>query len=180
MVQPSRRMPPFVAEPVTWVWKLIGYAVLAGLAGGYAWLLWDRPLFTLGVSGTVFGAFALAVAYSRKQFRAVATARGAESLCTFTRALPVRELDTWVIRAVFEQLQGYLQGEYPSFPLRPSDRLVEDLKIDTEDLDDLLVIEIGQRTGRDFTTTEGNPYYGKVQTVEDLIRFVCAQPKRAA
>jgi hypothetical protein len=50
--------------------------------------------------------------------------------------------------------------------------------VDAEDLDDVLAAEIAQRTGRSLSGSENNPYYGKVVTVEDLIRFFCAQPKR--
>ena len=116
----------------------------------------------------------------RSRLRALASSRPGESICTFVRELPVRELDPWVVRAVFEQLQSHLQGECRSFPLRPTDRFVEDLHVDPDDLDDDLLEQAAQRTGRLLTDLRANPYYGKVHTVEDLIRFLCEQPRQAA
>ena len=94
-------------------------------------------------------------------------------------ALPVRELDTLVVRAVFEEVRNHItaDGGIP-VPLRPSDRLADDLRIDPDDLDDL-AHQIAQRSGRKRGESTANPYYDKVATVEDLIRFFCAQPKDA-
>jgi len=72
-------------------------------------------------------------------------------------------------------LQEHLNSECTDFPIRPDDRLLEDLRIDPEDLDDLLARQIAERTGRSLANPEENPYYGKVKTVRDLVTFFLGQ-----
>ncbi|HVX90748.1 MAG TPA: hypothetical protein VHC20_03920, partial [Candidatus Paceibacterota bacterium] len=92
------------------------------------------------------------------------------------RSFERRRVDTWVIRAVYEQLQSHLGTEKP-VPIRATDSLANDLLVDDEDLDMDIAEEILQRTGRSMKDTERNPYYGKVRTVADLVYFVNEQPK---
>src|SRR4030095_4437057 len=56
--------------------------------------------------------------------------RTGEDIGTFARAFDRRSesFDPWVVRATWEALQPYV-----SFPLRPTDRLVEDLCIADEE-----------------------------------------------
>lgn len=182
MASPSRLMPAFVESPPIQSWRRgIGYGVLVAMAGGYVWLIWRWPLPTLAAS---IGLAVVSLVQSRRlknRLQTLAEARGGESICTFARTIPVRELDSWVVRAVFEQLQKHLTlvHDFKAFPLRPSDRLFEDLKIDPDDLDEELVEEIAQRTSRSLNDCRVNPYYGKVVTIEDLVRFFCAQPRVA-
>lgn len=61
-------------------------------------------------------------------------------------------------------------------PLKPTDDIFELLEIDSEDLDMDILEEIAQRTGRSIENTERNPFYGKVQTLEDLVLFFNEQP----
>jgi hypothetical protein len=111
-----------------------------------------------------------------RRLRHVAEQRQNDSICTFARALDYRRLDTKVIRVVYEELQGYFEGYVPNFPFRVSDNLTEDFKIDEWDIDDL-VCEIAERTGRRLDNCDANPYREKVQTIGDVIHFLCAQPK---
>jgi hypothetical protein len=148
--------------------------------GGYGWLLWAAQPFPVLVLTAILALVVLIenLRY-RRHLRRVVEARAGESLCTYARTLPIRDLDTWVVRAVFEQLQAHIGDRQGPIPLRPSDRLREDLKIDPDDLDPDLANEIAERSGRTLSQTDANPYYGRVVTVEDLIRFFCAQPRKA-
>jgi hypothetical protein len=67
-----------------------------------------------------------------------------------------------VIRAVYEQLQLQLRHVHPNFPVRPTDRLIEDLKFDPDDMD--MAVDIPQRTGRGWKNTNADPFYGRVKT----------------
>jgi hypothetical protein len=58
-----------------------------------------------------------------------------ESICEFSRAFDVRNTDTWVVRAVYEQIQEQLRWVQPDFPVRARDRLVEDRLLDPDDID---------------------------------------------
>src|SRR5690606_13161612 len=101
----------------------------------------------------------------RRRLAPLEASRADEGICSFVRALPIRDLDTWVVRATFEEVQGHLQHGAQGFPLRPSDRLVEDLEIDPEDLEDI-VVTIADRTGRTLEGYQANPRYAGMTTAE--------------
>ncbi|MET1078894.1 MAG: hypothetical protein ABWY06_12845 [Pseudomonas sp.] len=111
-----------------------------------------------------------------KRLQQLAAQRPGESLCSFTRAFAWRKIDTWIIRAVYEELQEYLQGA-GGFPLRAQDHLLRDLGLDAEEVDLYVVEAIAKRTGRSLQHYERNPYFGKVEQVADLVLFFAAQPK---
>ena len=92
------------------------------------------------------------------------------SICDFAREFNSKEVDTWIIRATYEQLQKSL-GTNQLIPIKSSDHLFDDLMLDEDDLDLDLVEEIAQRTGRSLDDFDQNSYYGKVQTVKDLVLF---------
>lgn len=170
---PSRFMPKYTRpRPGVWGW-LVFTPVIA--AFGYALYLypWVVGVFlAAGVTGTVV----LNRNFKRK-LSALAALRPNESLCTFARSFNPREVDTWVIRAVYEQLQMYLASDYPQFPVRAEDQLNGCLMNDPDDLDFCLAKEIAARTGRSLENTQDNPYYGSVNTVRDLVLFFNAQPR---
>ena len=114
--------------------------------------------------------------YDKHRLRKLAASRTRDSICTFARSLDYRQLDTKVIRAAYEGLQLGFHGFLPNFPIRSSDRFWQDLRIDLDDLDEV-VFTISKRSGRSLDGCESNAYYGKVETVADLILFLCAQPK---
>ena len=80
--------------------------------------------------------------------------------------------------AVYEQLQLHLGTQKP-LPIRATDSLVHDVRIDDEGLDMVVAEEIFQRTGRSMEHTDRNPYFGKVRTVAALVHLVNEQPKAA-
>jgi hypothetical protein len=104
--------------------------------------------------------------------RRIAEARKGESICQFARGFDCRTIDTWLIRAVYEEFVW-------SFPLRPSDRLKEDLRIDGDDLD-FGAINIARRAGRCLDGYERNPMYGKIKTLRDVVMFFQHQPLLSA
>ncbi len=175
MSRPSRLMPAWAPRPVRGPLRLVGYLVAAAVAGWYAWLVWQWPIPTILVTGGLAVAIAVYNVREGRRLAALAAVRPGESICSFARALPVRDLDTWVVRATFEQLQAHLPGLHAAFPVRPSDRLVADLGIDPDDLEDI-AFQVATRAGRSMDGGPANPYYNKVTTVEDLINFLCAQP----
>jgi hypothetical protein len=118
---------------------------------------------------TTFGA--VATILSHQHFAHFKEKRKEESICTFARSLPAKAHDTWVVRAVFEELSRIIR-----VPIRPADELMKDLKIDLDDLEDAF-FEIARRAGRSMDNTEKNPMFDKVVTVADLISFFEHQPK---
>jgi hypothetical protein len=98
------------------------------------------------------------------------------SICDFAREFNTKEIDTWVIRATYEEVQKSLALK-KLFPVKGSDNLKEDLLLDDDDLDMDLVEMIAQRAGRTLNNYERNPHYGKVTTVKKLVLFMNSQAK---
>lgn len=161
----------YVPRPVTWVGWLVMGVFVAAIIGFF----WSAPKALYFVPLLV-AAYFIEARRTKKKLTALAETRAGESICTFARSFDCRETDTWVIRAVQEQLQAYLAREVPAFPLRQSDNLVKDLGIDPEDLSLDIAEEIAQRTGRSMEDTGRNPYWEKVETVGDLVQFFLHQP----
>ena len=180
MRSPSRFMPPFQPR----VPGVVGRIFAIALAVGALLLIYSFASTAPLVTGLCLGALVLYVWYTarrrQRKLRVVAQGRVGQGICEFARDFDSWAVDTWVIRAVFEQLQSYLSNVQPAFPVRAEDRLPKHLIADPDDLDMDLVHQIAQRTGRSLEKTDLNPYYGKVLTVRDLVLFFDAQPKRAA
>lgn len=161
-------MPAFVPQRM----DVIGWLVVAALAAGTIYLCTSHPMFAPAIPIIAAISWALNVVESRRQ-RRIALERQGESICSFARSLDCRATDTWIVRAVFEELAAYVQ-----FPIRPDDRLEDDLKIDSDDIDDVAEA-VAQRTGRPLDAREANPLYGKVTTVRELVEFFRHQPRRS-
>ncbi len=112
----------------------------------------------------------------RRRMRALAAERDGESICQFARSLPYRQLDTSVIRLVYEAMQSEIAVPNLAVPIRASDGCTDTLEIDPEDLE-YLVVDLADRSGRSLDGCEQNPFYGRVHTVGDLVHFLCAQPR---
>jgi hypothetical protein len=63
----------------------------------------------------------------------------------------------------------------PLVPLRAEDRLLDDLELDDEDLDEIF-IDVAKFCNLSIVSTESNPLYGKVITVRDVVEFLRHQP----
>jgi hypothetical protein len=174
MPVPSRQMPKLrrdKIQPFGWlVPMMLDFALLCAIA-----YVVSRFPFLLIPLAVVLIASIVMHGQNQRRLQTLATQRVGESIGDFARSLEYRTIDTWVIRATYEQIQAYMGSD---LPLRACDRLIEDLQIDPEDLEMDLAEEIAERTGRTLAETDRNPYYGKVETVQDLVLFFNAQPRR--
>lgn len=173
MRTPSRLMPKFQPRRMS----LFGWVVAGCVLVGAVYFIYEYPLATISLAAIVAVTSVLMNRSSKQRLEALAVGREDGSICTFARRFDATQIDTWVIRAVYEQLQDYLASLYPRFPIRPEDRLYGELISDPDDLDLDLVVEIANRTGRSLKKFNQNPYHGKVTTVEDLVLFFNSQPK---
>lgn len=105
-----------------------------------------------------------------KYFEKLCEERRGLCICEFAKEFDAKTVDTWIIRATYEQLQAALPTKH-TVPVKASDNLLDVLKLDEDDLDLDLVEEIAQRTGRSLWNYENNPYYGKVTTARNLVLF---------
>ena len=174
----SRHLPTAKAGLVSPWARVFGILLLTVSLFGLGHALWLHP-FAI----PVLFIFALLLGWLAKRhddkLRRLAQSRPHDSICTFARALNPRKTDPWIIRAAYEELGSLLPKTDRPFPLRASDRLAEDLKIDEEDRDDSFV-SAAERVGRSLKNTLQNPYFDKVKTVEDFVMFLEHQPRVAA
>jgi hypothetical protein len=164
---PSRQMAPLPAPQKTTV---MAWIVAAAILGPFAWLAAASPPLRWVIVGswTLLGAFML---FRFRWLKRVREERKMESIGTFSRDLPARAHDTWVVRATYEEISSYIDA-----PIRPSDKVAKFWGIDGDDLDDAIV-RIARRAGRSLADVEKNPLSGRVITVADVIAFVEHQPK---
>ena len=108
-------------------------------------------------------------------FAKLCTDRNGITICNFAREFDAREVDTWIIRATYEEVQRAICSDQ-LVPLKATDHLFDTLKFDGDDLDLDLIETIAQRTGRSLDGYEENPFYGKVTTVRNLVLFFNYQP----
>ena len=149
---------------------------LLGCAFAWCLLFHYRVLFFV----VPFYVLPLLLKGEHRRLRRLASDRQNENICDFVRKFDWRRTDTWVLRAVYEELSRHLAVDRRSLPIRADDYLWEDgLGIDSEDLDDL-ALAIAARAGRSLDDTRKNPFYGgKVQTIRDLVAFMEHQPRLA-
>lgn len=170
MKQASRFMPEY--KP-----KAANKLALFGLLSLATAIVVYQPIYLAIIAGITL----LALAWSKfeepkieKYFAELCEERKGLSICDFAREFDSRTVDTWIIRAVYEQLQAALATKQ-KLPIKASDNLFATLKLDEDDLDLDLVEEIAQRTGRSTENYESNPYYGKVTTARNLVLFFSHQ-----
>jgi len=182
----SRTMPLAAAipdsedKPALWQ-RILATVLLAGLGvcAGIVFYLFPFGM-VLGVVGAICLLYVEATLRDVRLKR-IASERTNESICSFARVFDYREVDPWIIRAVWQELQSYCPHAKSviGFPIRPSDQLNEDLEIDGEELEEIANI-ISRRTGHSLENTQTNPYYGRVATVFDMVMFMNHQPLNIA
>ena len=139
-------MPKFTRR---WRWPAwLGLAILTFVP---AYLFLQHPVGTSIVLAVLFILTIVERIRYKARLRRLAGSRAGESICEFARSFERHQVDTWVVCAVYEQLQEYLGGN-PPVPIRAADRLKVDLPVDTEELEMDIVARIAQRTGRSLTT----------------------------
>jgi hypothetical protein len=154
---------------------LLGKVILPGILALIGYWIYSSPLeATIGL-----GAFAALIGGSMFiEARRVTRIRRErdDTICDFRRSFDARKVDPWIIRATYEAFGRWFDAKQVHFPLRASDLIGNDLKIDPEDIEDL-VHEVGQRAGYDISECEANPLLGKVETVGDFVMFFTHQPR---
>ena len=165
-------MPKFKEQPTSF----LGWFFLVLFIGALIFLFYRIPYALLLIP--IFIVFEIKDNKKRNtHFKEMLQNRQHESICTFSRYFECRKVDTWVIRAVYEQLQNHLDKKFCNFPIRPTDDVFTDLLIDDDDFQLDIVDEIAQRTGRTLDNAESNIYYEKANIVENLVYFFNEQPK---
>jgi hypothetical protein len=93
-------------------------------------------------------------------------------ICDFAREFDTRNIDSWVIRFVYTEVT-----DLTGYPIRASDHLSDDLRLDPEDIELDLVSHIAPRLGRDIHRAPDSEI--PVETVRDLVQWIEHLPKLA-
>jgi len=142
---------------------------------GVGYWFYRQPYF-VGVLFAVLGVLVwIQMLWETRLRRRLASSRREETICDFARSFE-SGTDTWILRAVYEEICRFIAVDRSPIPIRRDDRRAEDLKIDPEDLDDL-ARDIAFRARRSMESCDQNPLYGKVKTVGDIVAFLGYQPR---
>ena len=158
----------------------VALAVLCLAALGAVWYLAHHPVGA-AITSAFVGAIWLVGRLLDRRLAHLAGERADEDIGTFARAFDRRAptFDPWVVRAVWDALAPWTEVRGGGrLPLRPTD-VIEELGCVDEDLDDVLR-EAATRAQHTLNGVEGNPYYGRVVTVADLVALIAHQPRLAA
>lgn len=109
--------------------------------------------------------------------RALALGRKKSTICLYARSFDYRNVDTRIMREVYNQVQAWA-GKYEDIPfsVEADDCFDSVYKMDPEDLDEMC-IDIAKKLGISIESSEDNPFWNKVATVKDLVLFLHNQPK---
>ena len=188
----SRWMPPPPSPERSRVDRAIAVTLAVALLSVAGWGVVQvvrHPLIALAIGLPIgvlvwIGGRSAGAAHARWAATRRSTLRLGEDIGTFARAFDRRgglapgvEFDPWVVRAVWEGLMPLAAGAAGVvIPLRPEDRLIENLGLDEEDVEELvrpMLARVGRRPG----DWRRNPFRTMgVRTVADLVGFLSAQP----
>jgi len=115
--------------------------------------------------------------YDHRRLQGIARARGQPNICEFARSFDYREIDTKIIREVWNEI-GLNLGRYDGqiFPIKAEDLFESTYNFDPDDLDDAYWA-VADRLAIDTSNPENNPYWNKVNSVKDLVLFLHNQPR---
>lgn len=173
MKQASRFMPKYESKKASKPALIAFFAIAVAIIIYQPWYL----LVVAGIALLVIVWSAIDRPKLEKHFQKLCEERSGLSICEFAREFDPKVVDTWIIRAVYEQLQAALPTK-KNVPIKAFDGLFDVLMLDEDDLD--LVEEIAQRTSRSLEDYESNPYYGKVTTARNLVLFFNHQARASA
>jgi acyl carrier protein len=120
---------------------------------------------------------AVLTAINHRRMKALALERGEPNICAYARSFDYRNVDTKIMREVYNLVQEWA-GKYDNipFPVQADDTFDGIYRMDPDDLDDIY-FEVAEKLGISKEDAEANPYYDKVETVKDLVLFLNEQPR---
>uniref|UniRef100_Q0HR72 Uncharacterized protein n=1 Tax=Shewanella sp. (strain MR-7) TaxID=60481 RepID=Q0HR72_SHESR len=175
MKKASRFMPKYEPKKASKPVLIVFFAIAVAIVIYQPWYL----LVIAGIALLVIVWSAIDQPKVERHFHNLCKERNGLSICEFASEFDPKVVDTWIIRAVYEQLQAALPTK-ENVPIKASDCLFNTLMLDEDDLDLDLVEEIAQRTSRSLEGYESNPYYGKVTTARNLVLFFNHQARASA
>lgn len=111
------------------------------------------------------------------RMKKIAIERGNPNICEYARSFDYRNVDTKIMREVWNEVQLNL-GNYNGkpFPVKAEDMFEETYNMHPDDLDDIYW-SVADRLGIDTEQPENNPYFNQVTSVKNLVLFLHNQPR---
>ena len=154
-----------------------GYTLFGGLLLSWMWALmeWSTPV----LAGSLLLMIVVEVR-NRQRLKNLAAARQGEGIGDLAWALDRRrpDFDPWVVRALWDAFGPYMAVGDLAVPLRASDRLGHEIRIDADDLLEC-VEDVAARAERDLSARGFTQGFSGVSTFADLAYLIGRQPKRA-
>lgn len=125
----------------------------------------------------IFVIGAIYVVIDHYRLKRIATNRGEANICQYARTFDYREVDTRIMREVWNELQVCL-GDFKGkpFPIESEDIFKETYNMDHDDLDEIYW-SVADKLGISTDNPENNPYFNQVTSVKNLVLFLHNQPK---
>ncbi len=166
---PSRFMPKYRPEIVKFTWREWIFFILFLFIIGF--MFWAKPFALLAVIFVFAFGYILNI-IDDKKLQKIALKRKNYNIGDFAKSFDLKNTDTWIIRAVYEELQDCLSIK--NFPIFADDNITKLFHIDGEEIDELLEI-VAQRTGRSLENLEQNPYFNTEPTARNIVLLLNKQ-----
>ncbi|WP_133178439.1 hypothetical protein [Shewanella decolorationis] len=117
--------------------------------------------------------------FDHQRLKRISVERGDPNICEYARSFDYRQVDTKIMREVWNEVQlclGNFEGK--PFPIKADDLFEDTYKMDSDDLDEVYWA-VADRLGIDTESPESNPYFDQVTSVKNLVMFLQNQPKVA-
>ncbi len=108
---------------------------------------------------------------NKEKLNSLGLTRASGSICNFAGSFDCRNVDTWILRAVYEGLSGYAD-----IPIHADDHIIEDLLIDEETYTSELIPDIAEKCHRSLDGCNTNPHFKEIEMVRGLVNFLNRQP----
>jgi len=163
MKKPSNQMPKYeVPKTSIWTWIFLVVTILSLCYAAYE----DINVMYLFVALIIF--IIIMSTIGDKKYERLKESRKDWNIGSFAKEFNLKEVDTWVVRAVYEAVYDEVE-----IPIKADDDIDKDLRIDMGDLGfDEILINVSQRTGR--VLTEESVAYNDIEnitSIRDLVYF---------
>jgi len=174
MRKPSNQMPQYEVPKMKWYFVVIAWIFLILYLGSIAYKAYDDIAFRYVILMFIVLILVLS-GVGVEKYKKSKRSRKEWNIGKFAKEFNLKEVDTWVVRAVYEAVYDEVE-----IPIKADDDIDKDLGIDMGDLGfDEILINVSQRTGRVLTENSvGHDDIKNIITVRDLVEFFNKLPRK--
>ncbi|BBM00194.1 hypothetical protein [Microbulbifer sp. GL-2] len=132
---------------------------------------------TLYVIGALLFSVVIYAVINHIKMKKLSRERGKANICQYVKSFDCRNVDTKIMREVWNEVQLYLGNlNGKPFPILANDMFEGTYNMHPDDLDDIYWA-VADRLGIDTGNPEQNPYFNQVTSVKNLVLFLNHQPR---